>query len=863
MEVEVQVFRSFEFRKTTLHIIVKKVYMFQFKKGALIALLSLAICLQLNAQKPEKLTSGEIYRAIEKLNFLGSALYIAAHPDDENTRLISHLNNEVLAQTAYLSLTRGDGGQNRIGAEIRELLGLIRTQELLAARRTDGSSQFFSRANDFGYSKHPDETLKLWNKESVLADVIWVIRNFKPDIIVNRFNHRTPGRTHGHHTSSAMLSVEAFDLAGDESIYPEQLKYTQVWQPRRAFFNTSWWFYGSRDNFEKADKTNLVGVDVGGYLPHLGKSNTEIAAESRSMHKSQGFGATGTRGTEVEYLELVKGDLPEDKQNIFDGVNTTWSRVEGAGHIEKLIAKILESYDFVYPYNSVAQLLEIRKEIEKITDEHWKKIKLNELDRILLASTATFIEFVAEDEFANPGGQVKLHVEAINRSPLNFELVGIFSDDLSIAEKLSIPLTENENKRLDLESTLSENKSSSNPYWLNETGTIGMYAVKDQKLIGSPENKSAVSFNVTLNIEGHQLSFQRDLLYKYNDPVKGEVYKPFYIVPKVSVSIEQDVYLLTDQQSKNVIVKVKSFTDDVSGSLSLCFGKGWTSKPEKQDVQLSKKSQEAFYSFELSGPQGQDVNAISPIFKDMEDNSYTAEIIEINHDHIPSQIVIKNAEAKSVKINIKKDGNKVAYIEGAGDKVAESLRQIGYQVDVYHPSELTSSTLEGYDACIVGIRAFNIHRELKLKNDILFNFANRGGTVVVQYQTNRGLKGTDISPLQLELSRDRVTDEFASVSFENEGHMVLNYPNKLSEEDFDNWVQERGLYFPKEWDPSYQAVLGMNDKGEELKTGSLLVAPYGNGFYIYTGISFFRQLPAGVPGAYRLLANLLSIKQYN
>ncbi|MFT5104241.1 MAG: LmbE family N-acetylglucosaminyl deacetylase, partial [Candidatus Latescibacterota bacterium] len=289
------------------------------------------------AQQPQKPTASEIHHNLEALNFLGSALYVAAHPDDENTRLISYMANDLHARTAYLSLTRGDGGQNLVGPEIRELLGVIRTQELLAARRTDGGQQLFTRANDFGYSKHPDETLSIWNEEEVLGDVVRAIRKFKPDVIVNRFNHRNPGSTHGHHTSSAMLGFEAFDLVGDASKYPETASEFGAWEAKRLFFNTSWWFYGSREKFEAADKSKLVAVETGNYYPALGLSNGEIASLSRSMHKSQGFGSTGTRGSQTEYLEFLKGDFPQDRTNIFDGIDTSWSRIEGGATIGAIL----------------------------------------------------------------------------------------------------------------------------------------------------------------------------------------------------------------------------------------------------------------------------------------------------------------------------------------------------------------------------------------------------------------------------------------------------------------------------------------------------------------------------------------------
>ena len=831
-----------------------------FFRSICLSLCAFIFYFQAFTQVPEKLTSGEIYRSIEKLNFLGSALYIAAHPDDENTRLISHLSNEILANTAYLSLTRGDGGQNRIGSEIRELLGVMRTQELLEARKIDGGGQYFTRANDFGYSKHPDETLAIWNKDEVLSDVVRVIRKFRPDVIINRFDHRTPGSNHGHHTSSAILSVESYDITGDKTVYPGQLDKLNTWQPTRIFFNTSWWFYGGRDKFKAADKSKLIAVDIGGYLPHSGKSNNEIAAESRSMHKSQGFGATGTRGTEMEYLELVKGSRPNNNENLFDGINTTWSRVKEGKHIEELVKNVIIEYDFNAPHNSISDLLKIRKEIAEVKDKHWKKIKLAEIDRIIIAATATFIEFKANSEYINPGDNLMISMEALNRSPSLMKIIGINSAAIEVDTSLNIELHENQSNKIEFLATSLTNLPLSNPYWLNEMGSLGMYKVSDYGLIGSPENAAPISFNIDMTIDGEPLTITRNLIYKYNDPVKGEVYKPFGIHPRASVSLDQNVIIFSDDQPKDITVKIKSFSDAISGKLALQSGNDWKTEPSHYIVSLDKINQEAFYTFKIFAPTSHSTNIISPVLIDDNNNTFQNELVELDYDHIPYQSVIRKSESKVVKLDIKKEGNRIAYIEGAGDKVAENLRQIGYEVDEFHPDELTASTLTGYDACIVGIRAFNVHKSLKIKNEILFDFAKTGGTVIVQYQTNRGLKGSDISPLHLELGRDRVTNEFSDVTFVSPNHRVLNAPNKLSQKDFEDWVQERGLYFPKDWHEDYEPILGMNDKGEELKTSSILIAPYGDGHYIYTGISFFRVLPAGVSGAYRLLANLISVK---
>ena len=437
------------------------------------------------AQAPKKSSSSDIYHAIEKLNFLGKALYIAAHPDDENTRLISYLSNNVKAKTAYLSLTRGDGGQNLIGTELSELLGVLRTQELLAARNVDGGNQFFSRAKDFGYSKHPNETLKIWDKDLVLSDVVWVIRNFKPDVIVNRFDHRSPGTTHGHHTSSAMLSFEAFDLAGNGASYPDQLSKTSTWQPKRLFFNTSWWFYGSQEKFDEADKTNLLNVDTGVYYPNLGLSNNEIADMARSQHLCQGFGRLTSRGSETEYIELLKGDLPKDKSDIFDGINTTWTRIDGGKAIGAILYQVEENFNFKNPSIHLPELLKAYKLLQNSKDLDWKVEKEEELLAIIEAVTGLYLEASATSSFAVPGEVIDIAIEAINRSDANIQLQALeLNPDEVVIEGAALK------NNIEYKNTLALNIPASakytNPYWLNEKGTLGTYTIKDQELIGNP-----------------------------------------------------------------------------------------------------------------------------------------------------------------------------------------------------------------------------------------------------------------------------------------------------------------------------------------------------------------------------------------
>ena len=820
-------------------------------------IITLLYCFLIQAQQPKKPTSSEIYQSIEKLNFLGSVLYVAAHPDDENTRLISYMANDVKARTAYLSLTRGDGGQNLVGSELRELLGLIRTQELLAARRIDGGEQRFTRANDFGYSKHPDETLEIWNKKDVLADVVWAIRTFQPDVIINRFDHRSPGSTHGHHTSSAMLSVEAFDLAGKKSEYPEQLKYTSTWQPQRQFFNTSWWFYGSQENFDKADKTNLLSLEVGSYFPALGLSNSEIAALSRSSHKSQGFGNTGRRGNETEYIELINGDLPKDKSNVFDGIDTSWNRVKGGTPIGVILKNVQNNYDFKNPSASIPELIKAYTLINNLDDQYWKHIKLEDIKNVIYECAGLYLEAVADSNTATPNSEVKIEFEAINRSPQSITLnTASLSDGGSIQK--NIELKQNDSQSFASQFTISKNEPYSTPYWLNKKGTLGMYNVNDQKFIGLPETprRSLATFNLTIN--GITIAYTKPIVYKTNDPVKGEVYKPFEIVPEVSSKVAEKVIIFDSDKQKDIPVIVKAGRDNLDGYVQLAHPKNWSVYPDKQKLFIKNKGEEQVIVFTVIPPKDQSEGLITPMVH-IGDNVYTKELVEIDYDHIPLQTVLLPSESKIVRLDIKKKGENIGYIEGAGDAVPESLKQIGYNVAILQPEDITSENLKRFDAIVVGIRAYNTIDDLKFKQPELMTYVQEGGNLIVQYNTSRGLVLNDLAPYTLELSRDRVTDENAEVRILSPDHELMNFPNKISQKDFEGWTQERGLYFPDQWSSEFEPMLSMNDKGESPKEGSLLVAKYGKGNYIYTGLSFFREFPEGVSGAYRLFANMLSI----
>ena len=825
-------------------------------------LLLLSALLSVNAQQPKKLNSSEIYEAIQKLNVLASVLYVAAHPDDENTRLISYMANEVKARTAYLSLTRGDGGQNLIGSEIRELLGIMRTQELLAARSVDGGEQRFTRANDFGYSKHPDETLNIWNKDEVLADVVWNIRQFKPDIIINRFDHRTPGRTHGHHTSSAMLSLEAFDLVNDSTKYPSQFQYTETWQPQRIFFNTSWWFYGSREKFEEADKSNMASFDVGVYYPLKGLSNNEVASIASSQHLCQGFGRLSQRGSQQEYIELLKGAPLNKSNNPFEGIDTSWNRIEGGKAIGDILKSIETNFNFTNPSTHMPELVKAYQMLQNVEDEHWKTIKSEELKSIIEACAGLYIEVSASSPTATKNESVKLRIEVLNRSNLDIQLASYKMTSLPNAISKDITLASN--KRINLEEaiTIPESVPYTSAYWLNKKGSLGMYNVDDQTLIGKPETPRAVHITFNLNIANTIIPITKPLVYRYSEPDKGELYRPFEIVPPVSASLKNKVFIFENDKQRDIEVTIKAGKDNINGFVQLAYPNDWSIYPEKQNIEIANKGDIQTLVFTVIPPKNQSEGLITPMVN-INGKTYSKELVEIDYNHIPFQTVYLPSESKLVRLDIQKQGDNIGYIEGAGDVVPESLRQIGYNVTIINPKDITADNLSNFDAIVVGVRAYNILDELKFKQKHLLNFVKDGGNLIVQYNTNRRLKVDNIAPYELTLSRDRVTDENAKITILEPEHPLLNFPNKITENDFNGWVQERGLYFPNKWSEEFTPLFSANDKGESPKNGSLLVAKYGKGNYIYTGLSFFREFPAGVSGAYRLFANMLSAGKEN
>lgn len=821
------------------------------------ALLGLLLSLPLAAQKPVKPSAADLHDAIKKLNVLGSVLYVAAHPDDENQRFISYCASEKHYNVTYLSLTRGDGGQNLIGPEIRELLGVLRTEELQMARSIDGGKQRFSRANDFGFSKNPEETLHFWDKNQVLSDVVWAIRETRPDVIVNRFYHDKKYDTHGHHTASAMLSVEAFDLAGKTDAYPEQLKNTEVWQPRRQFFNTSWWFFGGQEAFNKMDKSHLFSLDLGVYYPLKGKSNNEVASEARSMHRCQGFGGLTTRGENIEWFDFIKGDRPE-KKDMFEGINTTWSRVKGGEPIGTLMAQIDKNFRSDNPAASVPDLLRALQMIEKLPDGYWKKVKLVEIKDVIRGCLGIYLEATASEATATPGQQVSLRLEAINRSTVDVQLAAVSVLPALKDSATAVKLENNKIWVLNTAVKIPENASYTAPYWLLKESTVGMYNVEEQALRGIPETPRFVKVRWTITVSGVPVEYESDVAFKAGESAIGEVWRPFEVLPPVFVECTEASYIFSDKD-KNVSVRVKAGSANQSGAVGIQAPAGWTvSAIGGNTFDFKRKGEEKTFVFKVNATSGAAEGQLAP-FAQIGDRQYAMRLITIKYDHIPQQSVLQPARVHVSRADVRVSARNIGYYMGAGDDVPAALRQIGCTVTILEDKDLDADNLAKFDAVVLGVRAYDTKDELIFHQPALFEYVQKGGTLVTQYNNSFSNDGVSLAPYPLKLSRQRVTDETAEMRILLPEHPALTGPNKLTAADFSGWVQERGLYFPAEWDANFAAPLSMNDPEEKALDGALLVAPYGQGHFVYTGISFFRQLPAGVPGAFRLFANLISL----
>jgi LmbE family N-acetylglucosaminyl deacetylase len=806
-------------------------------------------------------TAAELQLALKKLTVVGSALYVAAHPDDENTATLAWLSNDRLVRTSYMSLTRGDGGQNLLGDEKGELLGIIRTQELLAARRIDGAEQYFSRAIDFGFTKSPQETLSIWDRNKVLADVVWVIRKVQPDIIITRFPTTGEGG-HGQHTASAILAEEAFRLAGDPTKFPEQLKYVGVWQPKRIFWN--------RFSFQRVDPNapelaDALRIDLGAYDPLLGRSYTEIAAESRSQHKSQGFGAAERRGSLINYLKLTGGDPA--KTDPFEGVNLTWSRYAGGEKLGALLQKASETFDPQNPSKTIPALLEALQELDRLgateawspRTNPWIEVKRRELLEAIRGCAGLSIDVTAADSAVTPGGEIGVSVTVVNRSDVPLVLSTVASPYAAPGKAPNVALKNNEPVKTDIVIKVPADVPYSQPYWLRKPPSKGMFDVDDQRLIGLAENPAAIPITVSFNVGLMQtLIYTVPAVYRWVDAVRGEQVRSVDIVPPVTADLDERVYLFPDAKPKTVAIKLRDFGGAATGKVSLTVPNGWHVSPESVPLSMQKKGDVADAKFLVTPAAGETVASLHAAI----DGQLAHQLTTIDYPHIPAQRVFSDADAKIVRIDLKRRGQRIGYIMGSGDEIPDFLRQAGYDVSLLTDADLDAANFTRFDAIVAGVRAYNTRPAMRAAHAKLLAWVQNGGTYVVQYNSlnPQPLLVDPPGPYPFKVTSDRVTVEEAPVKILDAASPLMTTPNKITPDDFNGWVQERAVYFTKDWDPKYQTVLESHDPGEADHAGGELYTRYGKGVFIYTTYVWFRQVPAGVPGAIRQFVNLVSAR---
>lgn len=791
--------------------------------------------------------TGSIYVNVQKLHSLKRVLYVAAHPDDENTRALAWFSLGEKAETAYFSLTRGDGGQNLIGNELGENLGVLRTQELLAARSYDGAKQYFSRAVDFGYSKSAEESLEKWGKDALLEDLVLMIRKFRPDVLVTRFPPDERAG-HGHHTASALLAIEAFHKAADANFLPEQVKQLGTWQATSIYWNTSYWWDENIKDLSPDDPDYLI-TDIGEYNPLLGASYNEIGTLARSQHKCQGFGAVVEQGSRIEYFKHLDGQKLEN--SFFEGKTETWTSLLNA-KLEQKFTKLLADFDFVNPENNVPQLLEILGDLNQLEDGFFKEEKLKRCKQIVMDCLGLTAELQAENYSFVSGESVSLKLALLNRSPVQVKLTGA---RLNTGETLDGEFVLPSNEWLSEELTSNGRVPISSPYWL-DAPFDDLFRVSDRHLLGLAENPPSIFVVLELLIDGKSFAIEVPAMYKWGDPSYGERRRSLIATPKLTATLDQDFCLIKPGASKKIRVKIHGFQDSINETINIQVSEKWSVSPKNFAFQSSRMDEEQWFEFELKN-EGSTSDGTLRLTNN--NGELLDQIREITYDHIPTQTIFKSAEMGCKSLDVKIRPNKVAYITGVDDEVSQAIENLGFEVSVLNVSDLSTTDLSQFGTVVLGIRVYNVFPELANYQGKLEAFVSNGGNVIMQYNTaTKSLSDITLGPKPFSLSRNRVTEEDAAVEILVPKHPIFNEPNTITMKDFDGWVQERGLYFAENWDPSFVPLIAWHDQDETAQEGGLIVLKYGKGQFVYTGISFFRELPNGVTGAYRLFANLLS-----
>jgi len=832
-----------------------------FARTSILAVLSTA-CLTPALGQRELSGSAQARLSLDRLNVVGSVLMIAAHPDDENTALLAYLARGRKVRTGYLSLTRGEGGQNLIGAEQGDELGIIRTQELLAARRIDGAEQFFTRAIDFGFTKTPQECFEKWGHDKILSDVVWVVRRFRPDVIILRFGG-IPRDGHGQHQASAILGREAFSAAADPKRFPEQLKWVEAWQTKRLMWNPASFTKEQREEVEKMP--NRITVDPGDYDPVLGHSYAEIAGMSRSMHRSQGMGAAERKGSVKDFLVTQSG--PVATHDIFDGIDLSWNRIPGGAAVGSVVAEAAKTFDPENPYRTVPLLLKAEKLMATL-HEPLVTHKQHELSEAIVLFSGLWLD-AASDKFAvTPGGSLKFDATALNRNHMAVQVKSVEIEGVSpttTKDKFGGVLPFNEPKVYAFTTTIAEHQALTQPYWLSSPKQGDTYTIPNQLDVGLPENPPLFQAHFHLRIESDDVEVVRPVAYRYIERAQGELTRPVVVEPPVALQWSQSAIMFPNGSPKSVELQVRANIAKASGEVQIQTPAGWRISSQSGDFDLMAAGEQGEILFQVTPPANDAQGALTASVR-AGDQTVATSMETINYPHIPPQVLFPPATAKLVRADVRLLAKTIGYVMGAGDEVPQALQQLGAEVVLLGADDLAGGNLSRFDAIVTGVRAYNVRADLRANEGRLLDYVKNGGTLVVQYNVADGRNPfggetnllANIGPFPITIGSERVTVEDSPVQFLNPASPLLHQPNEITARDFEGWIQERGLYFASKWDEHYQPLFETHDPTEKPQTGSTLYTRYGKGAYVFTAFSWFRELPAGVPGAFRIFANLLS-----
>lgn len=971
-------------------------------------------------------------QAIKRLGVVGSVLHTGAHPDDEDSGLLAYLARGRQVRTAYLSLTRGDGGQNVIGPELYEPLGVIRTDELLAARRLDGAQQFFSRAFDFGFSKSRTETLSKWDREAVLADMVRVIRTFRPLVIVSAWSG-TPNDGHGHHQSAGLLTQEAYRAAADPSRFSEQIKEgLRPWQAKKLYLRS---FDGAASPREFLPSMATLSLNTGEFDPLLGCGYYEIAARGRSQHRSQDQGTIEARGPRYSKLRLIDSKLGpiKNETDIFEDIDPSLVGIaayagSAAAKLRGQLAEIQSAADEAKAkYNPLGKtpvaeviargLKKLRgiinglaalglNEAERYETDFLLKQKEADFADALLKSEGVVVDCLADDEIVTPGQAFTVTLSAYANSAAKLGSFGLQTPaGWTVVQKGKEKVAEVEGRvvvQAEYTVTAGPDAEPTRPYWLNSPRRGDMFTINNPAPGATgiePVSPAVLTGFCGFTIAGEQIKTSCGVEYRLADRALGEIRHELKVAPPVSLSVSPDILVYPKSEAaveREVTVSVtNNQKGGARGSLVLQNPEHWPVTPESTNFELKREGERSATTFRVKVPAGasETRRALSAVAT-IDGRQYRDGYQVVAYPHIQPRFVYQEAKAEAEVIDVKVAPDlKVGYIEGAGDDFGAALERIGVNVKTIDSKELASGDLSVYDAIVSGVRVYEVRPDVIANNARLMDYVNRGGTYIVQYsrgnfetggfapyrtgkeerqdaraqgprdrqgdrdprlfylsdtevagaltakQTAKpkvgfigaasdkslasmlgaGLDaralgttelGGDLSQFDvivvgsdssskselteynsrlLEYSRKklviltysevqflsgefptfpkpearpfRVTDELAAVTILEPNHPRFNYPNRITQRDFEGWVQERGAYFLGDWDSHFKPLMASHDPGEPDLKGGEVIAEYGKGLYVYTAYAWFRQLPKGVPGAYRLIANLVSLSK--